>query len=207
MVEMVDIDEFLPEVLRYAPNASDFSAHRFIRQAARDLCERTKLWRENDTFEVTAPDCHCICTIPDAAIVEVQSARMDGITLEPVKPEFLDVQLPDWSTTTDAGQPRYITQIRPNTLVIVPRAIGTVTARLVLKPARDATSLPAMLLDDYSEEIGRGAAGRLLTDPNSDNPQLGLDHRAWFENRLNTLATSAARGQQNAPLRTKGAYL
>lgn len=207
MVEMVDIDEFLPEVLRYAPNASDFTAHRFIIWAARELCERTKTWRENDVMEVTVPDCHGICTITDAAIIEVQSARIDGVVLEPVKPEFLDKAMPDWSTTTDTGSARYVTQIRPNMLSLVPRVTGTLNVRLVLKPARDATSLPAMLLDEYADEIGRGAAGRILTDPNSENPQLGLDHRTWFEKRLDTLAARVARGQQNAPLRTKGAYL
>ena len=92
-------------------------------------------------------------------------------------------------------------------MAVVPRQTGTLSVRLLLKPARNATSLPALLLEDYSEEIGRGAAGRLLVEPNSENPQLGLDHRTWFESRLATLSTRQSRGQQNAPLRTKGAYL
>lgn len=207
MVEMIDIDEFLPEVLRYAPNASDFAAHRFIRQAARDLCERCKIWRENDVIEITAPDMQGVCTIADAAIVEIQSALLGDRKLEPVRPEWLDDTIPTWSTDTTEGTALYVTQMRPNTLTVVPRETGTLSVRLLLKPARTATSLPALLLEDYSEEIGRGAAGRILVEPNSENPQLGLDHRNWFQNRLDTLATRATRGQQNAPLRTKGAYL
>lgn len=207
MVEMIDIDDFLPEVLRYAPNASDFAAQRFIIQAARELCERAKIWRENDTIEITAPDMQGVCTIADAAIVQIQSAMLGERKLEPVSPEFLDDKMPTWSTDTTEGSALYVTQIRPNTLAVVPRETGTLSVRLLLKPARNATSLPALLLEDYSEEIGRGAAGRMLVEPNSENPQLGLDHRTWFDNRLGVLATRLSRGQHNAPLRTKGAYL
>jgi hypothetical protein len=207
MVEMVDIDDFLPEVLRYAPNASDFTAHRFIIQAGRDLCQRCRLWRENDSVAITAPEMQGLCTIADAAIVEIQSATLDGRQLEPVSPEWLDEKLPNWANDETEGTALYVTQTTPNTVSVVPRSPGTLLARLVLKPARNATSLPALLLEDYSEEIGRGAAGRILTDPNSDNPQLGLDHRNWFEKRLDVIALRIARGQQNAPLRTKGAFL
>lgn len=207
MVEMIDIDDFLPEVLRYAPNVSDFTAYRFIRQAARDLCQRCRIWRENDSLSITAPEMQGICTIGDAAIVLIQSASLDGRQLEPVTAGWLDEQLPNWANDETEGTALYVTQIAPNTVSVVPRSAGTLTARLVLKPSRDATSLPAMLLEDYGEEIGRGAAGRILTDPNSDNPQLGLDHRSWFENQLNVIALRVSRGQQNAPLRTRGAYL
>lgn len=207
MTQMIDIDDFLPEVLRYAPNTSDVVAQRFIIQAARELCQTTKLWREHDRIEITAPQMQGVSTIRDAAIVELGKAFLNGQELKPASLEYLDDKFPGWGVEgAIVGQASYITQIQPNTVTVVPGQAGTLDVRLVLKPSRDAFSLPAFLLDDYAEEIGRGAAGKLLCDPNSSNPQLGLDHREWFQRRLDNLAIKAAMGQQNAPLRTKGAY-
>lgn len=208
MTRMLDIDDFLPEVLRYAPNASDIVAQRHILTAARELCARLKIWRESDSFPITAPDMQGVCTIRDADIERIEAAFLDGVALEPRTAAWLDANDPTWSITEDAGgNARYVTQLEPNTVTVVPRATGSMSIRLILKPARDALSLPTFLLNDYANEIGRGAAAAILTDPNSDNPQLGLDHRAWFEGRLDYLATKAAKGQQGARLRTKGAFL
>lgn len=207
MAKMLDIDDFLPEVLRYAPNASDLVAQRHLRAAARQICERLKIWRDNDRFPITAPDMEGVCTFRDAAIETIEAAFLDGQPLQPTTVAWLDGQYPTWSINADqSGMAKYITQLEPNTVTVFPRASGTMNVRLVLKPARDALSLPAFLLDDYSEELGRGAASRILTDPNSENPQLGLDLRQWFDARLDRLAVKAAKGQQGAPLRTKGAY-
>jgi predicted metal-dependent phosphoesterase TrpH len=207
MVQMLDIDDFLPEVLRYAPNVTDFTAQRFIIQAARDLCERCKVWRENDTISITAPEMQGVCTIADAAIVAIQSARLGDRQLEPVRVEWLDAEIPNWANDTNEMTALYVTQIRPDTIAVVPRETGTLSVRLALKPSRNATSLPALLLENYAEEIGRGAAGRILIDPNSENPQLGLAHQQWFSQQLETIATRVAKGQQKAPLRTRGRYL
>lgn len=207
MVTMIDIDEFYPEVLRYAPNASEFAAARFIRQVARELCERCKLWRETDEITITAPDLTGVTTIADAAIVEIQNALLDGRQLEPKTPAWLDENLPNWSFDETEGTALYVTQTEPSTVSIVPRQEGTLQIRLVLKPSRTADTLPAFLLEDYAEEIGRGAAGQILIEPNSDNPQLGLAHQAWFADRLNLISTRAAKGQHGARIRTKSQYL
>lgn len=207
MTAMIDIDDFLPEALRYAPNTSDVVAQRFIVQAARDICDRCKLWRVTDEIEVTAPEFHGLVTVSDAHIVSIENARMGTVNLEPVTTAWLDEYYPDWNFPEDTtGPARFVTQIQPNTITLVPRTPGTLNCRLVLKPSRNAQTLPEFLLDNYAEEIGRGAAGRILTDPTSQNPQLGLDHRQWFEARLEKIAVSAIKGQQGAKLRIKGAY-
>lgn len=207
MTAMVDIDDFLPEALRYAPNTSDFVAIRALIQAARDLCQRCILWRESDRFEITAPDMQGLCTIHDADIVKIINAQLDGMTLEPRTAAWLDEHEPLWSTPdAPVATARYVTQTAPGTVTIVPKATGIMDVRLVLKPSMDAVSMPAFLLSEYRDEIGRGAAARILTDPNSTNPQLGLDHRAWFEARLDHLCVQSVKGQHGARLRTKGAY-
>lgn len=207
MTGMTDIDDFLPEVLRYAPNASDIVASRHIIEAARRICEATLAWKENDTFSIASPEMESICSIPDANIFRVAAARIEGRKLDPVSPDWLDDEYPGWDQETDASTARYITQTEPNTITIYPRQTGTLTCRFILRPARNALALPLFLLDQYYRDIGLGAGAEILTDPTSQNPQLGLDLRQRFETRLSELKTQEQRSQQRARLRTKGQYL
>ncbi|MEG3807310.1 hypothetical protein DBT53_005940 [Aerococcus mictus] len=102
-----------------------------------------------------------------------------------------------------------MTQSAPNTVTLFPKASGSLSLRLILLPSQDATTLPDFLVDQYAREIGWGAAGEILTTPNAEfaNPQLGLDFRSRFEDRLNSLQVRAAKGQHGAPLRTRGRYM
>ncbi len=207
MTKMTDIDDFLPKVLHFAPNTSDLVAYRFILEAARELCERLRIWRATDEFTIDQPLVQGVCTIRDADIEAIESAWLDGEKLIPKTIPWLDNDLPGWDTgDVNAGAARYVTQVTRNTVTVAPRATGSLRVRLILKPAEDALSLPLFLLTDYGMEIGRGAAGKVLTDPDSKNPQLGLAHQQYFDGRLDTLSTRAAKGQQGAPLRTRGKY-
>lgn len=206
MAQMIDIDDFVPEVLRYSPNTSDIVAQRFLLQAARELCDRAKLWRETDEIQVSDPDRQGVSTISDASIVGIEEAWMGGAKLEPQAISWLDRNRPGWAFGGDLdGAPQFVTQLEPNTLTVVPYQTGTLKVRLLLKPSRNALSMPAFLLEQYAEELGRGAAGRILTDPTSENPALGVGHLEWFENRIAKLSHKAARGQHGAPLRSRGA--
>lgn len=208
MVSMIDIDEFLPEVLPYAPGTSDLIAYRYIASAARDICERAKVWRADDEFEITTPGQQGLLTIPDAEIVKIEDAALDGVDLEPVTAAWLDTNFRGWSRQADLSNARYVTQTAWNTISIYPRQEGSFSGRFVLKPSRRATQLPEFMLNEFAEDIGKGAASKILTlNTQEAVPQLGLDLRSWFESRLDELSTKAAKGQQNARLRTKGAYL
>ena len=207
MTEMIDIDDFLPKVLHFAPNTSDLVAYKFIVEAARELCERLRNWRATDTFPIEAPLVQGLCTIRDADIESIENAWLDDEKLEPKTIPWLDNEIPGWDTDeADVGAARYVTQLARNTVTVAPRAMGILRVRLILKPSEDALSLPKFLLTDYGADIGRGAAGKVLTDPGSKNPQLGLTHLQYFASRLDTLAMRAAMGQQGAPLRTRGRY-
>lgn len=207
MADMIDIDDFLPKVLQHAPNTSDLVAFEFIVEAARQLCERVDVWRERETFEAFGPEA-ILSTVQDADIVRIDAAKLNSIDLEPVTIAYLDERVPGWDLDDEiTGSASYVTQVSRNSLRVVPAARGTLTARLILKPARKAMTLPEILLSEYGQEIGRGAAGLLLARPSQDgNPQLATYHQGWFEERLQKLHLLAVRGQQNAPLRTKGRY-
>ncbi len=208
MPRMVDIDEFLPELLVLAPKCPEPLAFRYLRDAAVELCERTRVWTETDQVSITAPRCEYICVSQDAQLVGWKNARLDGRVLDTIRLDELDDIMPDWQDQdADIAAARWITQSAPNTLSIVPRQTGTLKLRLILKPSRRALSFPEFLLDHHATAIAKGAAARVLTTPSEfANPELGSAYHSDFKATLDSLALKEAKGQQGARLRTKGSY-
>ncbi|MFC3074913.1 phage adaptor protein [Shinella pollutisoli] len=205
----VDIDEFLPWALVHAPNCSDLIAYRYLREAARDFCERTKAWRETDEMRLDPMGCEAICTVPDADIVSIENAAVDGVPLEPVTLAWLDEHRAGWERRTEEGSPQFITQVEPNTVAVFPRSSGRLSMRLVLKPSLTAMTMPAFLLGKWASDIGKGAAAQILLLPIDDgggDPAKAADLGAAFQRRINAEMFSVAKGQQRAPLRTKASF-
>jgi hypothetical protein len=203
------IDDLLPEVLVYTPNAPEPVALRYIREAARKLCHDARLWRTTSTIQVTAPQSQGILTIADAEMVEIETARINGHDLEPVTVAWLDDKHPNWdndTATTSAG--RYITQLNPRTIAIYPRETGNCVMRMVLQPSKNCLTVPDVLVELHATTVGRGAAALLLMLPGVDfaNPQLGLAISAEFDGKVASLKTEHTKGQQGARLRTRGDY-
>ena len=55
---MSSLDSFLPYVRPWAPGVPDPTAYKAIRQAAVEFCERTRLWKFEDDFDVNEDDCN-----------------------------------------------------------------------------------------------------------------------------------------------------
>lgn len=207
---MADIDDLFPEVLIHAPNCSDPIARRYLREAARDACDKVDLWRERDTIVISDLESQILPVISDAEIVRIENAYLDGVSLKPQTPEWLDDKFPGWDNpgAPDATS-RFITQIKPGVLQLVPPNTGTLSLRLILKPSRSATTLPDFLVEKYGTEIGKGAAARVLmlpTDDGGPNPQMGTVLQSEFNAFLDKLPMKIAKGQQGARPRTKGSY-
>jgi hypothetical protein len=205
---MIDIEEFLPDVLTASPSCPEPLAYRWIRDAATEICKKGMVWREWDEFQVTSPESEGITTHQNASIFIIQNARLDGYDLEPKTPGWLDTNIKDWESYSDLGPAKYITQISPNTVTVVPKITGMLKVRLVLYPSRNAESLPDFLLEQYGTLIAKGASGRVLTTPNKDfsNPQLGLSLMGEFKSELDDIIAKASKGQQRARNRTVGKY-
>lgn len=205
---MRDLDELIPDVSVLAPKAPEPTIMRAIVAAAQEFCERTSIWKCMQTTGISPPDCIGICSVQGSVIIRIDFAEFGGYELEPKTLEWLDENERGWASKTEVSSARYITQLNSQSVKLYPLVpAGPLSLRLILKPAKNADMLPDVLIDDYSEDIAAGAAGRVLTLPGDwANPQLGAFHLGKFAERMDTLSVAAAKGKQNAPLRSKARW-
>jgi len=207
---MRDIDDMLPQTLVFVPSCPEPLAIHYIREAARTMCHNVRLWRAWDEFEVHEPNSEGMMTIPDADIVEIQSAQIDGRMLVPVTVGWLDGFRPGWDQLGDDDMQtaNYITQLGPNTISVYPAQSGLLKLRVVLQPSLTALTLPDNLVGLHGVTLGRGAASLALMHPTGDfaNPSLGAAMYAAFMDTLSSVKIEFTKGQQGARLRTTGAY-
>jgi hypothetical protein len=206
MRAVIELYELISEVTIYAPAVAEPVAVRYLREAARDICQAGKLWKETDQIKINDPEYQGICSVQDSSIVEITDPQFEGLPLQAVTPGWLDMEFPRWSGVSETSVPRFVTQIAPNTLTLYPRSTGTLTARLTLQPSRDAQTIPAFLAENYATELGKGAAGRILLLPGENaNPQFGAGLIGEFQAVLDRLRTGP-REQQDVRRRTRGSF-
>lgn len=206
---MSTLDSFLPYVRPWAPGVSDPTAYKNIRLAVVEFCERTRLWRLEDDYDVTEAQCNGPITTPAGSILhDIEIVMFDGQELRPVATRDLDMLQPGWRTDAPTGLPQYYTQIDQSTLRVVPAQDGHLYLSLRLKPAADATTVPDFIAKEYAECIGWGALGRILTVPGQSytSPDLGQFYAQKFSDRLDRLNLKGTTGQQNAPKRSRASF-
>lgn len=206
MTATLPIADFIDEVRARVPLAGEPDIETALRDAARVLCARTRIWRDTFDLVVTVPGGQALWDNANARIDMVETARIDGRALMLRDPIWLDREHPTWQ---DAGQTpsqaRYVTQLAPDEIVIWPPEEGTVRMRAILVPSRDCTTLPQFLFSDHMEALGIGAAARLMMLPNPDfaNPQYAQALEQDFERKIDRLAARSARHQIRAPRRSR----
>ena len=205
---MSALDVFLTEVRPWAPGVPDPVAFKAIRGASIEFCKRTRMWKFEDDYDVSAEDAGEIFTPTGSVLHDIEVVEFDGKELTPIAARDLDKKVPRWRTTPieeNSGLPQYVTQIQQNALRIVPALAGHVYVCLRLKPDPNAMEVPDFLADEYREVIGWGALGRLLTIPGQSysSGELAQYYKALFEQEIDRLSTKGTTGQQNAPKRTR----
>ena len=206
---MSAIDKFLNEVRPWAPGVPDQTAYKHIRNAAIEFCERTRLWKFEDSYDISADDCEEISTISGSILHDVEALLFNGNQLLPKATTDLDRLMPGWRTNeSGSALPQYYTQIDQGTLKIVPAMAGTLYICIRLKPSQDAMDLPDFIANEYREVIGWGALARILTMPGQSfsNPDLASFYLARFNEKLDRLSNKGTTGQQNAPKRTRASF-
>lgn len=206
---MSDIQDFLPGLLPYAPGVNDPAAFFGLRQAARDFCTRTKLWRHEVELDVEDSDPITI-TVPDeSALVDIELARFEGEPLTARTLKWLDDNCRGWRDGELEGTPNYFTQIDVGTVIVVPWLEGTLKLNVWLKPTEDAEELPDFLLEHHRTTLCHGALAHILAMPNQSFTSVDTAalFASSFEARLNKLAEKSSTGQQRAVVRTRASFM
>lgn len=206
---MKSLDLFAAHVNQYAPGCPEPTLYFGVRQAAIEFCERTRLWRYDDEFQVTFDDAEGIFAPASAEIHEIEAVSFNGQPLEPKTTAWLDEHMRGWRTSGQVtGVPHYVTQTEPNTIRLVPFVAGTLGLHVWLKPSQDAVQLPDWMVDQHRETIAHGALARILLMPSQTftNPELGIVFANSFQSKLDALSNRGFTGQQRAPLRTRATF-
>lgn len=202
MPETREIETLYPKVLQYAPGCPEPTAIEHLRDAAVQLCKSTRCWRDIDEFETEGLGPEEIPGIqPYAALFEIEKAWYNDHELE--RKGFGHDML-----FHDAGEPRYITQVGPNSVMLDPAGAGTLKISMFLMPSENAETLPLFFFDQFPRALADGALGTLLLLPNQPftNPQLGVVFANKFQAVLDRNFAFNMRGQQRARKRTKPNY-
>jgi hypothetical protein len=203
---MIELDVFLPKILPYAPGCPEPTAFANIIKAAQTFCERTRLWRDRDQFNVTPTSCNVVCAPDGADLLEIESARFNGCLLEPIALADLEAKHPTWPQMS-AGEARWFTQTEPGSVLLVPTCTGTLELSTLLRPSDTADQLPDFF-SQYTQAIADGALADILMLPKQtfSDPQSAQFYAMRFENRINELFNRTIQGQQRAPVRSRARF-
>lgn len=172
-----------------------------VLRVARDLCERTRIWKEDAE---TAP---VIATLPDfdldlpanTDLVSVDYVAYNSDELAPATEAELLLSIPGWRTET--GTPlRYIPDFRTETVRLYP--IPTVTDgdaieyQTRLKPSIDATELADFMFEQCFEALVDGALAELLAKNGKpwSNPDEAQRRRQLYESAIAVARDKESRG-------------
>lgn len=205
---MIELDVFLPKIMPYAPGCPEPTAMAAIVTAAQTFCERTRLWRYRDQFNVTPTSCNIMCAPCDATVFEIESAHLGDCKLDPISLADLEFKHPTWRQFSESSG-RWITQVEPDTVMVVPPTTGTLTLALILRPSDCAEQLPDFIGSLYRQCIADGALAEILMLPGQPfyAPDRAQYYAGRFESKLGELATRPLKGQQRAPIRTRAQFM
>ncbi|KEP68812.1 hypothetical protein DL1_08475 [Thioclava dalianensis] len=212
----ISLAEFIPLVRPQCTQASTPLILQSLRLAAIDFCERTRCWRYVTQVDLTEQGGEVAC--PEyATIYQFEVATCNGeIDLVPVQYSSFDAK--DLAQTD--SPPRYITQVSPDTITVIPFQPCKLDLSLFLTPRNDNTMsigiasmtpehkgdvVPDFLFIKHGSAIAHGALERLFSMPNQPFTQLKLAgyHAGKFERACDTNFSGNIRGQQRARPRTR----
>jgi len=182
-----------------------------VRDAAREFCDKTQVWRETvDDISTIANEFEYDIEPPTRSrSVAIISMVHHGKPLRPKSERELNDLLPNWQELT-ASTATWFVSDTPELLRLVPYPSESETdaikqVRLALKPTHDTDQLPDILHRDYLEDIGYGAMARLFRIPKSEWKDLGLAdfYQNEFMRAIGTAKLRAARGYQNTILQAR----
>lgn len=207
---MKPLDEFLPQILPFAPGCPVPVAYSYIRSAAITMCRQARIWRETDTFPTEIGRRESYLCVPDGAVLyEIESVvDSHGVALTAISKAALDDLWPRWREA-DSGRPKYYLQEAMNGVAILLGDGSNVTVEMFLQPSEDCDQLPDFFADQYRRVIASGALAEILMLPkqNFTDPNAAAIHAMRFAAEMDKLTGHEIRGQQRAPKRTRAQFM
>lgn len=203
---MVQIQEFLPYVLPYAPGCTDPLAEQYIRDVCIDFCTVSSIVQVTlDPIDIVKGEVEYDIETPTGTETTfILAASYRGMPLSIEKDGdsvFLGTAIPE-------GTPSAVKQTPSNSFTLnrVPQfnEQGAIQMLVATKPSRSAVSMADILLE-YGYEIGMGVVARLalIPEPGFPKPQLAPVHAAIYETAKNTARIRAERTYGSAAARVR----
>lgn len=182
MIETVALDQLAPAVLANAPNVPDPALSSALRRSAREFCRQTQIWREwlGETDPVDGVFRYQVMAPMDAEFVAIVGTR--------------PADLQDRIEVVSSGM--YLTLDFPQ----VPSEPFDIQAAFM--PTMDASSIPALLANEWDSALVAGALAFLMDIPKADWTDHNFAaHQAQIFNRgIARARMSRAKGQRNDAL-------
>lgn len=218
MVPMSNFAPLLPLITPLVPGVPQPVIEFCLRQAAIQICEQTRCWR--DFVEVDVTD--STVTLPVSQIAEVHEVEAmfwNGTKLTPV--EFMDSAAS--RAEPRAGRPATFTQVGDGQFIIDPFLAGQIRAVVFLKPKQGQiigfdpmnafsdgyNSIPRAMIQAHAMTLAHGAVSLLCDMPESGayDPDRAVRFGQQFQAGIDKAKVRAFSGQQRAPLRTKSQWM
>jgi hypothetical protein len=206
---MRDLDVFLPKIMPSATGVSEPTALDAIRDTVAEFCRRTRLWRFDETFDVSTADSQAIAAPYGALLLDIERIDFNGIKLDPISTQWLDSYVPNWRSADPSGNAKWYTQIDRGTITLVPACAGTVRTWVTLELSQDAEQVPDFIADQHRETIASGALARILMLPGKpySNPNLAQARKVAFDADIDSLKSQVISGQQRARVGSRAQFM
>jgi hypothetical protein len=200
-----------PLVLPQVPLCPTRMVTKAVRNATRELCERGYVWKQVHRITVGGDRAeYDLPTSANAKTCRLDYATLDGGELDIRPASHVREFYPNWHVGEPSGTPSLVTQLTPDTLLLVPAP--TTTAELAvtvsLKPPIDAPKVEDSLIEEYEEIIAAGALARLkaMTAVPWSNPAEAMAFGKTFDAAVTAANLKASKAFGRAPMRTRGYY-
>lgn len=214
---MATFADFLPWVAMEVEKCPPNVMRDAVRRTVIDLCQYALLWREVEPSYSTIPGSQSYDFITGTRfglvhkVLSAQIGESRNADLEPKTMEELDEIHPGWQSGKVTGSPSYITQVDPESFMLVPTPVAATpfTLTVALQPKASAATCPSFFLADYHDTIVTGAKARLFAVQNKSwsNPQLAAAYQLMYEAGRNVAKSRAGRSFGRVYLRVKAQFL
>lgn len=174
-----------------------------IQSAAIDFCTKTEILTEILELDLVIDQVTYPVTPTDARLYPAQLRAVLKNDL-PIDPTTAARYASSSERKTPGSPTKYYAPAKNQvTFSPIPSAVETLELDVVLRPARDTTEVPDVLLEEWGEVIGAGAQARLLEMPAAAwfNADLSQYKKGLYDQGVATAAAEVAQGNTTAAMR------